>query len=405
MPTAVGYHGTTPAAHAAHPFSLHWAAQELVDVTGARGIVVPLDTVTISEVGANGASSMSFLCHDAKRILSLPALGRVQLTHNTPNEVLFAGYVMGRQTVPWQGAGGYSIQTNCTDYSYLLDTTMVPALRHKAGGSDRALIQSVVGHSMRHPTIYTHTSFCTSTNSSMPAMDFSHITLRAAIESIQAAAGEARHYYVDFLGRLHYYQGAVESAMGTAPYVITDAPGGAERAATGLSVEYDDSQIINAVYIFGGSAKGSGWEKDEASIKLYGLRQGSFAAAHCMTAAHRANVGRHFLGLHKDPIVRGSFTSTTSDTGWRVGQALHITSSQLGLSNAIYPIVQIDTTFVTGAGMRNRTIYFGDLPAVGSRRAHLSPAKGSSGPPVGTAPQPGTRVAGTMYLSADAEAL
>lgn len=377
MPNAAVYHGTTSGAHAAHPFSLHWAAQELVDVTGRRGITVPIDTVSISEVGANGASSMTFLCNDALRVLALPALGRVQLTHNTPNEVLFAGYVQGRETVPW-AAGGYAVQTTCTDYSSLLDTTVLPALKYPAGHSDRALIQGVVAHSIRSQYVYTHSSFMTSTNASMPAMDFSHITLRAAIEAIQAAAGEGRHYYIDFLGRVHYFSGTTEAAMGAAPFTLTDTPVGAQRASTDLRIEYDDSQIANAVYIFGGAPAGSGWEKDEASIKAYGLRQGSFNAPHCKTAAHRTNVGRHYLGMHKDPIARGSFTSTTNDTGWRVGQALTVTSSQLGLSGAVYPISQIDTTFVTGTGYRERTIHFGDLPASGRRRPHISPVAGGA---------------------------
>lgn len=386
----------------AHPFSLHWAAQDLVDVSATRGFVVPLETISISEVGANGRSSMTFTVQDAKRALALPALGRVQLNDHLAGggvgEVSFAGFVQGRRTIPWP-VTGYAIQTTCTDYSYLLDTTVVPALSHKAGASDKTLIQSVVGYAMRGPQVYTHTSLCTSTNASMPAMDFSHMTLRAAIESIQAAAGEQRHYYVDFLGRLHYFLGPTESGMGNAPFVITDNPTAGQRATTDLAVEYDDSQIANCVYIFGGSAKGSGWEKDEASIKLYGVREAFFSSPTCKTAAHRFNVGRHFLGLHKDPIVRGSFGETNADTGWRVGQTVTVTDSRLGISSATYPVTQIDTTFLTGTGQRHRMIHFGDLPASGRRRPHVTPAL-SAGPPPSTIIAP-TRTSGPVGFLAN----
>ncbi len=377
-----------------HPFSLHWQAIELIDVTLGRGFGVPLESISISEVGGNGASSINFTVQDAKRVLALPPIGRLQLNDHAANEVLFAGFAQGRRTQPGvSGKVGYSIEVTGTDYSTLFDTTFVPAIKHKAGASDKALIQSVVANSIRHTYIHGHSAFVTSTNSDMPAFDFTHLSLRAAIESIQAAAGADRHYYVDFLGRLHYFLGPTESAMGAAPTAITDSATGAGTAAEDLHVEYDDSQIVNAVYIFGANAAGSGWERDEASIKLYGLRQGSFDAPHCKTAAHRGNVGSHYLKLHKDPVVRGSFTLTGSQTGWRVGQTVTITSTPLGISAATYPIVQIDTTFLSGTGIRQRVISFGDLPASGRRKPKIHPLAAASTGPV-AAPKPVAKSAG-----------
>ena len=394
---------------ASHPYSLKWGGVEIGFGAG-KGYGVPYDSISVSEVGGNGASTINFTILDAKRALSLPALGRIQLIDHTvtlAGEMVFAGFAQGRRTIGG-GAGptGYAVEVKGTDYGYLLDTCYVPKLSYKAGYSDQALVQGVVAHSARHYDIVTHTAFCTSTNASMPAMDFGNMTLRAAIESIQAAAGANRKYYVDFLGRLHYFQGPTESAMGAAPAAITETPGGTN--ASGLLIEYDESQIVNAVYVVGANPAGTGWVKDEVSIKAYGLRQGSFDAPTCKSAAQLASTGAHFLALHKDPIVRGQFTLTGGPTtGWRVGQTLTLTSSTLGITAATYPIVQIDTIFVSGSGVRERTVYFGDLPASGRRRPNPRPV-GSVGPSGGNAlaaANPAARTAGHSGAPADATRL
>jgi len=389
----------------AHRFSLHADAVDLIDVSNTRGFGIPVSSIRVSELGANGQSTMSMIFQDPKKALSIPALARVQFNDHTANEVIFAGPLIGRMTTTYGGQQGYAIDAHCVDYGWYLDTTIVPALTHKAGASDQALIQSVIGHAMRassrHPAVYAHTSLVTSTNSNMPAFEFSHLTVRAAIEAIQAAAGADRHYYIDFLGRVHYFSGVEASTP--APFTITEhtPSSGGERAPEDLSFEYDDSQIINAVYIFGGAPAGSGWAKDEASVKLYGLRQGTFNAPHCKTAAHRANVGQHFLVRHKDPIVRGSFKITGTDTGWRVGQSVVITNTALGISAASYPIKQIDTTFDGGSGHRTRMIFFGDLPASGRRRPQLGGGVvATAGPPAHAMIQP-VRTAGHVGLLSD----
>jgi hypothetical protein len=357
----------------AHPFSLHWNSVDLIDLNN-KGFGVPLQSITINELGANAPSSISFTIADPKKALALPAIAQIQLNDHAANEVLFTGYLQRRRVVHFGGKVGYAVEAMAIDYSSLLDITIMPALQTAAGVSDQTLIQSVVAHSIRHKTIHCHHNLVTSTNSNMPAMDFTHLTLRAAIEAIQYNAGADRHYYVDFLGRLHYYLGPTEAGMGAAPYVISDAPTGAQRAAEGLVLEYDDSQIANAVYIVGATLAGSGWVKDEVSIKAYGLRQAIFEAVHSKTAGSLANAGNHFLARHKDPLVRGSFTTTGSDAGWRVGQTVTITNTAFGISSATYPIKQIDTTFLSGTGIRQRVIHFGELPASGRRKA-----KGGSG--------------------------
>lgn len=396
-----------------HPYSLHWAGVDIVDPTSTKGVVVPLQSVTVHEVGANGPSSMEFQFLDSRRQYSLAAVARVQLNDWVNGEVMFAGYTTLRSYQPVQPSGNV-LQVTATDYNQLLDSHVVPALKYKAGRTDKELIQAVVAHASRSQYIHAHTAFVTQTNGSMPAMDFSHISLRSAIESIQAASGPDRHYYVDFLGRLHYYQGPTESAMGAAPAAIVDTTSGLAAQVGTLRIDFDDSQLANAVYIHGANAAGSGWEKDEVSIKAYGLRQATFDAPQCTTAAHRANVGQHFLKMHKDPLTRGElvFQSATS-VGWRVGQTLTLTNTSLGLSGATYPITQIDTTLLP-TGVKVRKIAFGDLPARG-RRAGVGGGSfttlGSGGggivasPGPIAAPRPVSRMIGIAGIERDATIL
>jgi hypothetical protein len=291
-----------------HPFSLHLNGVDLIDLN-ARGHGVPLETITVSENGANGASTMQFTVQDPRLVLTLPGLAWVRFIDETNHDVLFAGYLIGRRLQRFGGKRGYQAICTAVDYGYLLDTTILPAIKHKAGASDKTLIQSVVGHSIRNANIHTHHALVVSTNSNMPAMDFTHLTLRAAIEAIAYNAGDDRHYYPDFHGRLHYFQGPTEAGMGAAPFTIVESGslGAGQRAAEGLELEFDDSQLFNAVLVSGQTGAGTGWVKNETSIKAYGLRETIWPALHSTTAAQLAAAGSHFLARHKDELTRGSF--------------------------------------------------------------------------------------------------
>jgi hypothetical protein len=61
---------------------------------------------------------------------------------------------------------------------------------------------------------------------------------------------------------------------------------------------------------------------------------------------------------------------TGNDANWHVGQTVTLTAAGYGISAATYPIKQIDTTFKSGTGIRERTIFIGELPASGRRVAH-----------------------------------
>lgn len=395
-------------AHRAHPFSLHVDHVDMFDAN-KQGWGVPLESITTSEMGANGVSSMTFRYEDPLKRHSLPAAARTRFTQwiGSTEAPLFAGYITGRRTVPFGGDLGYAIDVTVGDYSLGFDWHILPAFKHKAGASDKTLIQAVVAAAMRNHDINTHSGFVVSTNSNMDAVDFSFMTLRAAIEAIQSMAGADRHYYVDFFGRLHYFSGVEASTP--APFTIDQVTPstGIHRAPENLELEYDDSQIINAVYVRGGNKVGTGWVKDETSIKRYGLRQAAYDAPHSKSATARNNVGNHFLARHKDPIVRGQFQQSGTDTGWSVGQSVVATHAGLSISGASYPIKQIDTTYQGGTGHRTRTIYIGDLPARGRRAPRaLSPVGvATTGPSPLAAPQPAIAVAGTFAGFLDLEIL
>ena len=386
----------------AHPYSLQVNGTDVIRRTGTLGqrVGVPLESIRVTEVGANGAGTLSFLYEDPVRAFALPARASVRFLDHTvtaAGTTVFGGLAQTRRIVPAFGQQGLAYTVDCVDYNRLLDVTVVPKLKYKAGYSDKALLQGVVAHSSRHAFLLTHTSFITQTKASMEAMDFSGMTLRAAIEAIQAAAGTSSQYYVDVNGYLHYYTGATEAAMGAAPYTFTDNPSlGTHLVPEDLEVEYDDSQLVNAVYVIGATPAGSGWVKDETAIKAYGLVQAAVKAPHSTTATTMANSGTHYLARHKDPVVRGSFSYTGPEKGFRVGQSVTITNAALGLAAAVYPLKQLDTTFSAGGTVRTYQFSFGELPASGTRRANMggSAIMDSTGPSGLTAAQPAATTTG-----------
>lgn len=396
---------------AGHPYSLLLNNVDLVRTTGTLGsrVGVPIESVSVSEVGANGAGSMTFLCEDPTRTYTFPARARVLFSEHSTTKSgvpLFGGYVQARRFTTMPGNLGLAVTVTCADYNSLLDVIVIPSLKYKSGHSDKALLQGVVARASRSSIINAHSSYVVQTATGLDAIDFGGMTLRGAIEAIADAAGTSPSYYIDPYGYLHYYSGSTESAMGAAPYVFSDAPTGGQLALSDLVVEYDDTQIANAVYIYGGNSTGSGWVRDEASIKTYGLVQMTYKAAQSRTAARRTNVGNSVLGRHKDPLVRGSFSYEGTETGFRVGQTVTITNAALGLSSATYPIRQIDRSYKGGGTIRRYEVSFGELPASGRRRAILGGGLiGSSGANGVSAATPAGTVAGTTGGAADPTSL
>jgi hypothetical protein len=339
---------------AAHPFGLFVNGMDVIRPHGTDLSGVPIESIRITEGGDNASGSLQFLFEDPLKAYSLPTAAEVIFWDFTADVPLFAGFLVGRELVPSFGQTARSVRVSCTDYSPLLDAQLLPEGALPAGISDLTMLQAILsshgGRLKGDPTTIANT------NASMPALSFIGLTLRQAIEKVADAAGTNRVYWVDSLSRLNY----TSASSLVAPYVISDAPSGAQRAANDLTLSYEDV-ITNAVYVRGGNTAGSGWVLDTDSIRDVGQKFEAYLdQPDSDTAAKRNLYGAAYLGRVKSAVVRGSFGTDTN--GWRPGQIVTITNAALGLTSATYQVVSVETEMLSGTGYRYSQIAFGALP-------------------------------------------
>lgn len=320
--------------------------------------LVDLRTIRVRLSGGPATGTLDAEVEDLTRAHPLPGGADVALLHYDESTIgVFGGNLVRRS-----GAQLYGLAARTTisaaDYGRLLDQSIVTPTSLSAGMTDREAIQSLVA-TYGHAPLRAPDATVDLTATSLPAIGFAApVTLRAAIEQVASLAGTGRSYYVDEMARLVY----VRDAVIRAPYEVSDAPTGAQIGAEEISVEYDDSGIINAVYVQGPDVGGvSGWVIDQTSIDAYGRREAILANSDSTTTAKRDLYGSAYLAKVKDPTIRGRVVVTGYD-GWRVGQILTLTSAAHGLSAAQYVIREIAVTIHVGTGVRTYEISFGEPP-------------------------------------------
>jgi len=201
------------------------------------------------------------------------------------------------------------------------------------------------------------------TGTILPVQRFQGLTLRQAIEQVegQISTTLTATYYISGPGRLHHLDGS-SGDMGAAPYAIRiGTPGGGEIAPEDLNIQTDSLGLINAYYVKGATAAGSGWVTDPASILAYGRHEDYIDAPDADTSTKRDAVGLAALSDTKSPVQRGSFSVKSPYDGWMSGQTLTINSApQFGISSpTTYRTTAVVTTFLSGAGDRQYEVSFG----------------------------------------------
>lgn len=338
---------------ASRPFSLYVNSEDVIAPIGSLNRGVPLDSISITEAGANSPGSMTFRIDDPVKGFSLAPAADVVLWDRVQNVPLFGGYLLTRSLQPDFGQQGRSMDCVCTDYSPLLDLRLVPSFATPAGISDQAAIAALVGNFGGE--LIASSATVSIVDSSLPALSFIGLTLRQAIEKVAAAADPNAVYWLDSLKRLWY----TNASSLTAPYVLSDAPTAGQRAPQNLTAETED-RVVNAVYVRGGNNAGSGWVRDAASIALVRREyQDYLDEPDSDTAAKRNSYGAAFLG-RSGSVVRGSFDIDNAD-GWHPGQLVTITNAALGISGNVYQIAAVTSTFLGGGGARQYHVEFGAL--------------------------------------------
>jgi hypothetical protein len=273
-------------------------------------------------------------------------------------ELLWGGFLVARRRIQLYGAVA-RYELRAADYGLLLDRSVVDYAVFAAGSTDRDVIQALVA-SYAKPPLRAPASFVSLTATGLPALTISGQSLRQAIEQVAKLAGGGRTYYVDALARLHYGYNELEPA----PYEIADLPtSSAQAPAESIEVEYDDSQLTNAVWVVGTGA--SGWVTDAASIAQYGRREAVVEVKEATTSDLVTAYGQAYLADHAQPIIRGSATVAEPYFGWLPGQTVLVTSAAHGLNRTAFVVQEVSAEApIPGGGPKGWrwTIAFGAPP-------------------------------------------
>ena len=375
LPT--GLVGTT-----AYPYSITVGGLEVAPTLGELGSIEFTDNADDEP----GRLALRYWDADNSRPIRERAIVRVY--EAATDDDVFLGVVQRGRYEPV--AVGRYVYVEAIGVSSLLDEFLVPLETRPAGESDRARFLYFWGKYAKAP-LNGDASQVTQTNASLPADAFLNLTLRSAMRQIAASAGSTVRFYVDALGRPHWYAGAETNP---APYNINVAlaPGGGNIAPDELKVERD-GVLKNRAYVRGATIEGSGWYQDDASVAAYGPLETYLDAPSSDTAAKAANIARLYFGRVAQPRIRGSFSTEEPYTGWRGGQWTTITDPQNGLAASSQRIVRVTTRFTTGTGKRRYRCEFGAVRAAGSDIADE---------PLGEAPLPASITSDLLSSGGDA---
>ena len=382
---------------AAHPYGLYIGSVDVIAPAGLKG-AVPLESIRTTDNGHNGPSTMEFLHEDPTKAFALPAGAEVQFKDFRTNETIFGGYLVSREIEPFPGQQGRVVRCRCTDYSVHLDRRVLgPSWSSGSVINAQTILESVLPY-MGVPL----TLSLTGTSGSVGTQIFAGIPARSIIEQILTQlSGIWGYEFIYFVSPYKVLYAHGVNQFGFAPPTnITDVS--PVLAAKELTLEYDESGIINAVYVRGASKTASGWVNDAASQATYGVRQGVIDEPRATTLLSAQRYGTGYLVSHKNAVLRGSFKVDgnycyTAGKHWRAEMNVVITNSALSLSAFSTKTFRVDTAWQGGAGAHEHLVNFGGLPRSGVAR--IIRALTSAGVGImGTAalPTSGQRIVGSI---------
>mgnify|MGYP007071586315 CR=1 FL=1 len=315
---------------------------------------VPWETVMVEMTGTVQQATMEFDVYDGSLAASYVTDGAtVVYTEGAYTD--FTGVVIDR--TPTITGLGRMIHVIAVDLGQLLDQRLVP-YDSRGAESDKDRLEYLMG--AYGDGLSADYSQISETNASVVAQTFTNMTLRAAIESVCCQASSTTRYWIDGAARL----ATANNFPSAAPYTVwirTD-PTATMVAPEDLQIEWDSSALVNAYYVRGATAAGTGWVTDAASISTYGRREAYLDAPDADTGSKRDAVGNAALADTADPIARGSFTVASPYDDWRPAQIVTVTSAAHGITNTSYRILKVTKKYI-GPSTRSYTVEFGGAGA------------------------------------------
>jgi hypothetical protein len=333
-------------------------------VNGANILAhVPTDEqpITWEDQAANAIGTMQFVVEDRAAWSSRVALPRgahVVLRDLTQSMPLFGGTLTRVRYT--RGATGRFAECEVVDHDWWLDHRIVPRWKsvedvrghNRRISSDRDIVKTLIER--RAGFISATNAYVSATNTDMPVITIEGKTLREALEQVADVAQSGtdtspRRFYVDHGLRFHWFK---TSENEDAPYDV----GGSGIEVEDLEVEYDGSDIVHHVYVRGKNAAGSGWVQNTGSDFALGAVAAFIDREWSDSVTDLNRLGRAFL-RRQEEVVAGSFY-VQQTTGWRSGQTVTITDSQLGLSAQDFEIRSVSGELGLGDAHSHR-IEFG----------------------------------------------
>jgi hypothetical protein len=370
MPNS-GAVATTLTTPASAPWSLFAGPYELT--SGAvGGPAIDLSSLRFEDTGTSEVGTLEFDVIDMGLASQLVDCMPIRVEDNLTPRTAWTGELVSR--APTVVASGAAIHVTCHDVGLYLDSSLVPSDARQNNSayfgagtrleSDRLRIMyllAIYGSRLSADASQISLYVTKGANGMLPQR-WLGLNLRQAAETVASAAGPDILVTTDPSGRLSYRKRLAGSA---APFALrVGNPGGGEMSPENLVIEYDSTQIVNAYYVKGATAAGTGWVLDYASILQYGRHEAFVDAPDADTAAKRDALGAAYLSDNSQPVVRGSFEATSPYDGWVSGQLLTIASApQFAISSpATYMVASVSWQFMSGAGDRHYNVAFGAAP-------------------------------------------
>ena len=185
-------------------------------------------------------------------VIDIPEVGEA-VTMNDPSGLVFGGTVTQVETTV--SGKMLSAQVTCTDYSYLLDGTLV----HKNYASmDPADIVADLVSTFAPGKGFNAAAHVQRGNFLVPSIKFNYQPLTKCLESLAKLIGW--EWYVDPSKNVHFFLGDVEGGIGengAAPIFVdqTGGEGGKDIRWNSLDVGVNLQNMQNSVYVIGGNYK------------------------------------------------------------------------------------------------------------------------------------------------------
>jgi hypothetical protein len=379
---------TTPAAH---PWSLQLAGLDVLkEPGGAGGFGVPVESVSITEAGPGGVSSIEFTIDDPAREVSIPDGAEIQYWNLTAGVPVFRGFVDSHTATPAFGDQGRRYAVQGVGVEIWLDWLINPGpvVGGSPGGMEiaPAWLAAYLGFpgsvastwptpaqsSAEAPvgTYIRQGNDATSLPTWFPTALAEGATLREALAQALAKAiaddtqlpfGASQvspmFLTVDFLLRLRQWQD--QDGRGPTDYATLTVSDAGPIRPEGLLHRRDPGQIIRAVYVKGFDDASSGWVHDGSGIPG---RQAYVADPLITTVLERDAAGRAVIASSLAGIVRGEFdlTDFTPASTVHTGSFVTITSAAVGQTAQTYRIMELEKTF-NANGRQNWHVTYGSL--------------------------------------------